>query len=195
MTNPLDHKDDSSFDEGAVWSEFKFGDRTAFESIYRHYFKDLFRYGMSIHPDDALIKDAIQELFVDLWRYRDTLSKPSQLKFYLLKSLRSKIYKHIDQKKKSEVNALLFQKEKLQYLPSQEEQIIASDERGIRTKKMTFLINELPERQREAIMLIFFEGKTYEETATIMSMTVQSVYTLIWKAVSSLRKKLQASAK
>lgn len=191
MANPLGQDKHNPINEEAVWSDFKSGGKSAFETIYRLYFKDLFRYGMTILSDEAFIKDAIQELFVDLWRYREKLSKPDKLKFYLIKSLRTKIYKHIDQAKRSNLNAVLFQKTEVQFLPSQEESIIASDESRMRSKKITLLVNDLPERQREAIMLIFFEAKTYEEAATLMSMSIQSVYTLIWKAVSSLRKKLQ----
>ena len=48
----------------------------------------------------------------------------------------------------------------------------------------------IPARQREVIHLLFFEGQSYEEIADIMGIHVQSVYTLAWKALTALKKRL-----
>ena len=191
MNEQREHKD--KVGEMENWEAFRLGDRQAFECIYRRNFQDLYKYGMTIHPNQAAVRDAIQELFVDLWHYKNKLSNIKQLKYYLLKSLRFKIYRHINQKKRHNLVQGEFEKESIRHLPSQEEKLIASDTGELQKQQITLVINELPERQREAIMLIFFEERTYEETATIMSMTVQSVYTLIWRAIATLKKKLNSS--
>lgn len=191
MQSPLKNIDPNDLNDEILWDDFRKGDRKAFEKIYRIHFKDLFKYGMAILPDEPFVRDAIQELFIDLWKYKDRLSKADQIKYYLVKSLRSKLYKTLEQNKRRDLRAGIYSKEEIRTLPSHEELIMESDHRKICGRQVKVFINELPERQREAIMLIFFNQKSYEETAMIMSMSVQSVYTLIWRAFSTLRKKMR----
>ena len=49
-----------------LWQAFKKGDSTAFEQLYKKYFKDLGRYGLRLNPDKDLVEDAIQDVFIDL---------------------------------------------------------------------------------------------------------------------------------
>ena len=192
MQSPLKNIDPNDFNDKTLWEDFRNGDRKAFEKIYRIYFKDLFKYGVCILPDEQFVRDAIQELFIDLWKYKDRLSKSDQIKYYLLKSLRSKLYKILGQNKRRNLRAGLYSKEEIRTIPSHEDLIVESDQNNESGRQVKVFINELPERQREAIMLIFFNQKTYEETALIMSMSVQSVYTLIWRAFATLRKKMRS---
>ena len=173
-----------------LWINFKAGDNDAFEQIYRNYFAELYRYGMTVLPNEAVVKDAIQQLFVDLWNYKSNLSDVDKLSFYLMKSLRSIIFKQIKESKRIH-ESNFFGRAEMEHLPSQEALIITDQDQKQTSKKLRLLINDLPPRQREAILLIFFESKTYEEVSSILSMSVQSVYTLIWRSVSSLRKRLE----
>src|SRR5690606_7677212 len=45
-------------------------------------------------------------------------------------------------------------------------------------------------RQREVLHLLFFDDQTYEEVSKLMNINVQSVYTLAWKAIFNLKKRL-----
>ena len=51
-------------------------------------------------------------------------------------------------------------------------------------------VNELPERQRMALVLAQYEGRSYKEIAEIMKVSVSSVESLIFRARGQLRKKL-----
>ncbi|CAM9953509.1 unnamed protein product, partial [Chrysoparadoxa australica] len=174
-----------------LWDEVRNDSTEAFGEIYRRYLSELYRYGMTIHPDKELIGDAIQELFIDLWAYRNNLSKINQLKHYLLTSLRSKVYKLIKKNtRKIDVEAE-YKKGAIQFLRSAEDILIEADNQKTKKNQLVLLINELPELQRESIMLIFFEGKSYEETSRIMAKSIQNVYTLVSRGVSSLRNSLK----
>lgn len=54
----------------------------------------LYRYGFQYTKDKALIKDAIQDLFVELRQKRKRLSHTTSIKLYLYKSIRRKILGH-----------------------------------------------------------------------------------------------------
>lgn len=174
-----------------LWDEVRNDDAEAFGKIYQKYLAELYRYGMTINPDKELIGDAIQELFVDLWAYRNNLSKINQLKFYLLTSLRSKVYKLISKNRRKISSEFEYKRDAIQFLRSAEDMLIEADNQKVKKDQLVLLINELPESQRESIMLIFFEGKSYEETSKIMSKSIQNVYTLVSRGVSNLRKKIK----
>ena len=52
------------------WRRFKEGDIKALESIYRTYVKSLINFGLKITDDLDLVKDSIQDMFIELWKYR-----------------------------------------------------------------------------------------------------------------------------
>lgn len=63
-------------DEVLLWLQFKNGDRDAFAALYQKFIIPLIAYGTRLCPDRELLKDQIQELFVELWNSRENLSVP-----------------------------------------------------------------------------------------------------------------------
>jgi len=57
-------------------------------------------------------------------------------------------------------------------------------------QKLSTAMDKLPIRQKEVITCLFFEKFTYEDTSKVMELNLRSVYTLAWKAISSLKKSL-----
>ena len=52
-----------------IWIRFKDGDLDAFGEIYEEYIDLMYDYGSKITQDKDLVKDCIQDLFVDLYKY------------------------------------------------------------------------------------------------------------------------------
>lgn len=174
--------------EDIVWDEFKKGNKYAFERIYLQFSEKLYTYGMTICWNKTLVQDSIQDLFIDLWKYRENLSDLKKLEFYLIKSLRTKIYHQIRQwNQYDRSNKVFFENEtdahveiKFFYGDSSKDNI-----------QLRKHINQLPPQQRELILLIFFEKRTYEEAAEILSIQVKSVYTQVRRAVKALKGKVK----
>ncbi len=173
-----------------LWNKFRAGDLHALEVIYRAHFKELYQYGMTIYPHVDVVKDAIQELFTSLVQRQHTLTSVQNVSFYLIKSLRNRIYDELKNRKKAEMANEDFKKEELVNLVGEEFKF-SEDFKNQRKDQLVNVINQLPDRQREIIMLIFFEGRSYEEVSKLMSMTVNSAYKLTWKAVNTLKKNLK----
>ena len=77
-----------------LWRSFRKGDKNAFENLYQSYFKVLGHYGFRLTPDAQHIEDAIQDLFIDLWRRKEYLSDPDNVKFYLFRALRNQLLRN-----------------------------------------------------------------------------------------------------
>src|SRR5688572_2728479 len=82
-----------------LWMLFKGGDVKAFESIMKTFYRPLFNYGTRFCKNEEIIKDSIQELFLGLWKNRNTIKETLSVKNYLLKSLRNKLYRETNKVK------------------------------------------------------------------------------------------------
>lgn len=171
-----------------LWQQLKNGDGKAFERIYTIYVDDLYRFGKSITDRHALIKDCIQDVFIDLWHYRAKLTDNVHIKFYLFRVLSNRIQRQIGNERKSKDKEYgeFFNKNIFQ--PSSEDDWINNQELSVSNNKLEKALSMLPVRQREVIHYVFFEKLTYEQVAVIMEITIRSAYTLTWKAIQTLKK-------
>ncbi len=174
------------YDEIVCWRQLKNDDKQGLEGLYVRYARELFRYGMAIRADRSLIKDCIQELFIDLWKYRRSLRDTTDIKVYLCKSLSNKIFRQLKLEKRRleqdnhEIYSSLY--------PSERQLTEAPDQAEEETRQLQKAISQLPERQREIIQYVFFDQLSSAEVSRKMGIGIQSVYTLTWKAIGKLKK-------
>ncbi len=180
---------ESSVTDEDLWEEFRQGDRVAYKKLYSKYLNDLYNYGYKIVPNQAVVTDQIQDLFIDLWKYKDSLSQVKNIKHYLFRSLRNRIIKELSQKRCISLDIKNEYINTLMVLPL-ENKIIESQTQSETEKKLKKAFMTLSKRQSEVINLLFYENFSYEEVADIMSIKLRSVYTLAWKSLSVLRKEL-----
>ena len=142
---------------------------------------------MKITEDINLIKDSIQDLFIELWKNRQNLADTDQPKFYLFRALRNKLSKALSRQSfigegELQLSSGNLLTEYVELESSAEEQ--ETQLRG--TVKQ--LLAKLPRRQQEAIYLRFYHNFPYENIASMMNMNYQSVLNLMQRALKSMRK-------
>lgn len=166
-----------------LWSAFKKGDQRAFEYIYQGHFVALVKYGFKITSDKNLIKDCIQDLFVELWEKRSNLTEVRSIRFYLLKSLRYKIVRNLELWNDGGVDPA----DCSIYEDDFESILVQNEDNSIQSRQLHLAISRLPKRQREAIQLRYFHSMSNEEVALIMGVNYQSACKFIYSALKSLR--------
>jgi DNA-directed RNA polymerase specialized sigma24 family protein len=67
--------------DSVYWTRLKDGDSAALGYLYERYVDKLFQAAMRLTDDRELAKDALQEVFVQLWHYRKTLSAVNTFAF------------------------------------------------------------------------------------------------------------------
>lgn len=179
---------DCDLEAGTFWNQLKNGEKEGLEKLYISYSSELFKYGMAIKPNRSFIKDCIQELFVDLWKYRERLRQTDNVKVYLFKSLSNKILREVSRDKRVFRNEQISDYESVFLEESAEEKMINLQRNESLQEKLELALANLPLRQREVIQLVFFEKMSYEEISKILGINIDSSYTLAWKAVCSLKK-------
>lgn len=188
LANKFENFEECKEDDARLWSQLRRGEKVGMERLYLKFSDELFRYGMAVKPNRSFVKDCIQELFIDLWKYKDTLKHTDNVKLYLFRSLSNKIGKEISKEKRMILNYEISNAKSVQLENSFENNWIEGQQEEeihlILKKGLTML----PVRQREVINLLFFEKCSYEETSKILGINVKSSYTLAWKAIKSLKK-------
>jgi len=169
-----------------IWTRFKSGDQEAFAVLYNQHINALYNYGIKLCKDSDIVKDALQDLFLELFLSRDKLRiSPENLKFYLLLALKRNLIKKLKAGRKisHEFNASLdFES---QY--SIEFQIIEQEKDEEINRKISDAIRQLPPKQKEAIYLRFNESLEYGEIAAILDITVESVRKQVHRALKTVR--------
>jgi RNA polymerase sigma-70 factor (ECF subfamily) len=173
-------------DDKSKWELFLQGDQDALSRIFLDYHDDLFNYGIKLSGNKDIVKDAIQDLFLKLWKNRNHLSAIRTIKPYLLKSLRHHVLDSIEIHK-SWQSVDHEQEPGAQITYSYEDFIIKNQVDEEIHQQVITTLNKLSTRQREAIYLRFFENLDFETVAQIMEMNVQSVRNTIYRATQLMR--------
>lgn len=169
-----------------LWQAFKKGDSTAFEQLYKKYFKDLGRYGLRLNPDKDLVEDAIHDVFIDLWRRKEFLSDVENVKLYLYRATRNQFNRTIQKdifEGSEDINNFLDYLGTLSF----EQESIEIETNQIRTRSIQNAMNNLSNRQAEAIHLRFYQGLSLDEIASLMKIQKQVVKNLLSKSYIILK--------
>jgi RNA polymerase sigma factor (sigma-70 family) len=181
----------SVYEDRTLWEEFKGGDKNAFMKIYRENYPVLLKYGLKIKYHEEFVKDCIQETFLDLLNHTDTLGNTNNIRFYLLASLRRKIFRKLRYDLSFRIDENYYFDSLQQAESPIEESLIHEEQFQSKKNLLKDLIDHLTPRQREALLLKFYTCFDYTEIAKIMDMNVQSVRNLIYKAIKVLREQVR----
>ena len=175
-------------DDRALWSELRSGSLIALEVIYRRYYSLLLNYGMKCTPDDDMVSDCIQELFVKLAK-SSNLSDSEYPRSYLLKSLRNMINDK-STSARSQVECFSFNDEIFSDIMDDDsfEKIFGNSDEDLRKKKaLVQALSQLTSQQKHILYLRYIKGLSHKEVAEAMDMNVQSSMNLLSRSVSKLR--------
>ena len=167
-----------------LWLEFKGGCQAAFSLIYKNHFFNLYQYGIHRGYARETVKDCIQDLFVELWKYRQNLKPTDSIAYYLLKSLSNKLSNCVPAGPVTNTDGLSLK------VLSIEDSLIEEQTLTQHKKKVLDALSLLTRRQHQAIRLKFFQGLKNEEIAENMSISVPAVYNLVSKALMALKENL-----
>ncbi len=152
--------------------------------VFKANYSGLYGYGYKLSGSSELTKDAIQELFVQLWGNRSRLDKIRNIESYLFRSLRNNLLKELKKAPLHSFDECHHEDFEL----SQEDLLINSETSAQRAKAFAECLNALAPRQKEVVFLRFYNGLKYSEIAEIMGISVKTVKNLAFSAMKKLRK-------
>ena len=162
------------------------GDSDAFERIYKAYHYRLIGHLIRLLKSTDLAQEVVQDTFVALWDNRSKLQVENSIMPYLYRVASNKSFNLFrkaahDQKYRAylypileagyeQIESRLFQKEQREILQN--------------------IIDKMPERQRQIFIRCKLDGKTYEEVAAELQLSIHTVHTQIKRANQLIKETL-----
>ena len=166
-------------------SRIKKRDVKAFHELYKTSFLPLQHYAMRYLYDWKEAEDMVQEAFLSLWSNPERYDERQPVSYYLLGIVKNKCmnylrnldiqYKHQDKI----IEAMLFS--------SVEDPEIDEDIHA----RLKYILELLPEKQREVLLLHIVEKKKVREIAEEMNISEATVKTHFQRALAQLRSSLK----
>ena len=179
-------------EERLNWTNFKNGSEEDFALLYRKYAPVMLRYGSKITSDREVIKDSLQQVFFNIWRSKENIGSPANVKNYLLKALRCEIIKKLNHRESTHES--LPDNYHFEAEESYETSLIQLQSSEVTRNKIAALLEKLPPRQREIIFLRYYANLKYDEISAIMDIEQESVYKLTYKAINKMQALLRNAA-
>ncbi|MCO4294299.1 sigma-70 family RNA polymerase sigma factor [Solitalea sp. MAHUQ-68] len=178
------------------WSLLVEGERQGLYECFDIFHDDLYRFGLSLYKDQELIKESIQNLFIELWQMRDKLSEVTNIQQYIFTIYKRIIYKAYNDKFRQNCDPSISIEnidERLLVQNSYETILVNNQTNEHKKQKLLQALEKLSPRQKQIIQLRYFEGVSFQEIAQITSLSERTVYNTLHNAIKTLRETLVSS--
>lgn len=175
-----------------LWHKVRKKDKGAFEKLYKCYFSALCLYGHSIVLHEELVKEIVNDVFLNLWNKSEGIDIKSGIKPYLYRCVHNSCIDYLKSNKGIRQNKMTIISEKVKELTDQDEEYIIEmlSYRDVERDVMKG-IDQLPTHCKEIFLLSRFELLTYYEISEKLNISVNTVKTQISRALDSLRNSLK----
>ena len=158
-------------------------DAAAFAEIVSRYYQPVYRLAWRMTAGGSDCEDIAQEAFVKLWQNPAQLREAGALKGWLMRVASNAA---IDRGRKPKHRDI----ETAPEISDPEASPAAPLDRAQAARLIDRRISDLPERQRLALSLVYFEGLSNIDAAEVMGTSVEAVESLLARARRSLKDSL-----
>ena len=154
-----------------------------YEQLFKQNYERLYFHAYDIVHDTDIAQDVVSDVFVNLWRLRETINQDTVLS-YLYASVRNR---SLDQLKQSNRHLPL-----LDEVLHEMEQFTDTDwdEYESRIEALKQELGRQPERVRRVLYLRFYEQKSNQEVADMLGITVDGVKKIVQRSFAMMRASL-----
>lgn len=163
-----------------------------FERLFRQEYPHLHSYGKSLTPRTSVVEDAIQEVFMALWRSETTVEELDHPRSYLFTALRREIIAHLKTERDRREKRAEQVAPPVDFALPYEDLIIAHEQQTEQQAKVESALQSLSKRRREALSLRFRHGLTHREVADVMDVAYQTARNYVSEALLHIRSHLKA---
>jgi RNA polymerase sigma factor (sigma-70 family) len=171
-----------------VWPRFLAGDQSAFSEIYEEFIDSLFAYGCKITRDHELVKDCIQDIFIELHRLQPILLHPEYIEFYLFKSLKNAIL-HKMQKDSMIINLPIKDLVDFELKFDIEKDVYELESDRLLAEKLKMILQSLDPQKRELLYLRFSTGMNYGDIGQLLGINPDTVKKQLYRLLDLIREK------
>ena len=174
-------------DDSEILELLKKGDERAIEYLFDRFFEYLCNVVYRVIHDYESARDVVQDLFLEIWKKRETIAIQTALRPYLRRAAVNRGLNYIKRRK----IVTSQDEDAARHIPSD----IASGqlmlEKEELEKRINKVINSLPPKCKLVFSMSRFENMSYNEIAQAMEISVKTVENQISKALRILRAEVQ----
>lgn len=157
------------------------GDSRALGVLLERYWAPVVRYVASLVDSDDAAEDVAQDTFVRLWERRDAWSRDGSVRALLYRIARNL---GLDELRRREARARADHRATTPNPVTGPEEHLENEEvRSVIARA----VQSLPERRREAFMLVRYHGLSYREAGDVLDLAPQTIANHLTLALTNLR--------
>ncbi len=172
-----------------LWAKFRSGEYNLLGEIFQLQYNELYYYGIKLVSVPELVKDTIQDIFADIWSRRCKMEDIQNIRAYLFIAVRRELLRRIEKLRKQ--SKFEFH-DSDQFDFSVEDFMVREESKNQVSQQVIECMRKLSERQREVILLRFNHELEFQDIAEVMSMNIQSVRNLLFRALENIRNKIDS---
>jgi RNA polymerase sigma-70 factor (ECF subfamily) len=158
-----------------------------FEHLFKSMYAALSRYAFTIVTDEMLAEECVQEVFVKVWQQKDNMDKGMNINAYLYRAVHNNAINVLNKNKLT----MKYQKHIQDSVSEYEHSPLHNIQAAELQKEIDSAMEKVPEKCRMIFHLSRQEGKTYQEIATLLDLSIKTVENQMSKALRILRLELQ----
>lgn len=174
-------------DDAAVLSRLRAGDTATFDGIFRCWYPSLVRFAQRILTDRARAEEIVQDVFLELWRRRETLEDTPSAQAWLFLAARNRAFNVL---RRERTVARLTPRVNVAIAPTcfdDAGDVLGGIAEAELHEAITHAIDALPPRCREVFLLSRRRGLRHAQIAAQLGITVKAVEAQITRALRHLR--------
>lgn len=185
---PFTNPEEEAKDDAALMHQIAAGNQRAFQKLMRRHLARTVRLAQRIMGGNTLAaEDVAQEAFIRVWKHAGNWEDPGKSGAKFTTWLyRIVLNLCIDEKRKDRFANIDNLPEQADMSPDAE----GGMEQKEQSKRVKAAIGELPERQRAAFVLCFYEGYSNKEAADMLGISVGAIESLLVRSRRFLREQL-----
>ena len=171
-----------------LWAGIQRKESQSLTDLYRLMYSDLLNFGILFGHEASVTKDAVNQIFLELWERAENLASVVNVRSYLITYLRRKLLRDYEFKSRF---VDLPETESISER-SYEEILISVQQEEHMKQRLKQALDQLTPRQKELIQMRFFEEMSNEAISQQTGMHINTVYNTMSSALKTLRQRMEA---
>ena len=166
--------------------QLQHGDESAFNKLYLYYSTPLYKKINSIVKDESISDEILQDLFLKVWEKKDSIKIEHSFAAFLYTVANNLVYDYLRKVSKDKRLQARLMINAVDYYLQIEEQLIGKETNAI----IQQAISQLSEQRRNVFILCKLEGRSYQEAADILGVSVSTINSHIVNSTRFIKKYL-----
>ncbi|MBD0777376.1 sigma-70 family RNA polymerase sigma factor [Maribacter sp. ANRC-HE7] len=172
----------SSFD---LMERIKNSDELALRILYSRLWERMYVLAFGILRDEAISKDIVQEIWIDLWERRNKIINQN-IEAYIITATRFKVFRTLRDSKMNVVSMKFLEQLKIPEAEGALEKIYANETES----KIHKAVEKLPKKCNQVFLLSRQEGLENAEISKMLNISQRTVETHISNAIVRIKREL-----